>query len=190
MTGMRTGWSAVCAWRSDRRGDGYRMKGTVKMFAYGSNLARDRLHARVPSARFVGRARLDGYSLLFHKRGADGSAKANAFHTGLAGDCVWGAVFECSADEQAALDRIEQGYGTELVRVELDHGGMETAWIYVADPSTIDESLKPFTWYRNYVLTGAGEQGLPAEHIEKLQAQPAVRDPDPEREARNTRSGA
>lgn len=157
----------------------------MKIFAYGSNLSSDRLRDRVPSATFIGRARLNGYCLRFHKRGADGSGKANAFRTGSANDCVWGAIFECPDDEKAVLDDIENGYNSDRVPVELDEGRVERVWVYLADPAAIDETLKPYAWYHDYVLIGAEEHGLAAEYVERLRDQSAIRDPDPEREARH-----
>lgn len=49
----------------------------MRYFAYGSNLCVRRLRRRVPSARALGPARLDGWTLRWHKRGEDGSGKCS-----------------------------------------------------------------------------------------------------------------
>jgi gamma-glutamylcyclotransferase len=41
--------------------------------------------------------------------------------------------------------------------------------------------LMPYCWYRDFVIQGAIEHGLPPAYIEALAAQPFIQDPDPER---------
>jgi len=36
----------------------------------------------------------------------------------------------------------------------------------IADASFIDDSLQPYSWYKNFVLAGAEEDRLPAEYVE------------------------
>lgn len=159
------------------------------LFAYGSNLSSRRLRARAPSAVFIGPARLDGYVLRFHKRSRDGSSKANAFHTGRKEDALWGAVFDCLDADKVVLDHIEElghGYDEEVVTVRMEGGEAVQARMYVAAPHTIDDTLRPYTWYLDYVLAGAVEQGLPAGHVEVIRRHGAIRDLDRERELRNT----
>ena len=50
----------------------------IKYFAYGSNLHPQRFQERVPSGKFLALAALTRHTLLFHKRGQDGSSKCNA----------------------------------------------------------------------------------------------------------------
>lgn len=159
----------------------------MKIFAYGSNLSSGRLRARVPSARFEGRARLDGYQVRFHKRSVDGSGKASIQPTGNE-DCVWGAVFDCPEDEKSALDAAEglgHGYDEYTVTVHMDDETAVEVLVYAANADSVDDSLEPYTWYLEYVISGAMEQGLPREYIEDLQNTPAVPDPDVRRDARN-----
>jgi hypothetical protein len=45
-----------------------------------------------------------------------------------------------------------------------------------------DDSLQPYSWYKNFVLAGAEEHRLPAEYVEsRIGAVHAIRDPDPQR---------
>ncbi|NIP58911.1 MAG: hypothetical protein GWM92_11370 [Gemmatimonadetes bacterium] len=84
----------------------------VLVFSYGSNMCRERLLARAPSARILGRAVLSGHALRFHKRSnVDGSGKADAYLTGRDRDRVWGVLALFSREDKEALDRVE-GVGT------------------------------------------------------------------------------
>jgi hypothetical protein len=75
----------------------------LKYFAYGSNMLTERLRRRVPSTKPIGPARLDGFELRFHKRGADGSAKCDVVAGG--DGSVHGVLFKICAEERYLLDR-------------------------------------------------------------------------------------
>jgi gamma-glutamylcyclotransferase len=160
----------------------------MKYFAYGSNMLSQRLTARVSSAAFLTTALLRGYALRFHKRSKkDGSGKCDALHTGDTRDVVYGAVFEIDEAEKADLDRHEglgNGYDGAEVEVETD-GGAVTAFTYLADRRAVDGSLKPYTWYKDYVVEGAKQNSLPPEYVASLEQIEAMADPDQEREAEN-----
>lgn len=145
------------------------------VFAYGSNLDPARMTYRAPSVRFVGRARLGGFELHFHKRGSDdGTGKANAFHTGDTGAEVHGVVYELDEAELADLDAHEAGYERRLLRFSVVAPvQVETvqAWVYLALAEVIDDTLVPTRWYLDHVLAGVRAHGLPAalaEHLERL----------------------
>lgn len=159
-------------------------------FAYGSNLSRERLRRRAPSARFLGSARLRGYELRFHKRGADGSGKADVFRTDRPEDVVWGALFEIDGRHKDDLDRYEdlgRSYREARLPVRTPDDGVVRAFTYLALPSAIEPGLKPFAWYRAFLVRGARERGLPTEWIEALESVEVKQDPDAERARRNRR---
>ena len=151
-------------------------------FAYGSNMYRPRLRYRVQSAKPVGIATLNGYSVRWHKRSQDGSGKCDAFTA--VGSSVIGVVFQFDAREKGALDRAEGvGYGYEERQLDvLMDGKPILVFTYLADPTYIDESLQPYTWYKDFVLSGAKEHGLPNPYVTALDTQVAVKDPDAKRE--------
>lgn len=153
-------------------------------FSYGSNMSQRRLQARVPSARFIAVAELPGHRLRFHKSASDGSAKCNAEDTGNPEDRVMGVVYEITATEKPDLDRHEAlGFGYDEKQVVLKtEKGILHAWMYYA--TRINNSLKPFHWYKDHVLIGARENGLPADYIAHIEAVASVDDPKPERHAR------
>ena len=153
-------------------------------FCYCSIMSHRRLRARVPSARFVAVTELPAHRLRFHKSAGDGSAKCNAEDTGHSGDRVMGVVYEIADAEKSDLDRHEAlGFGYDEKQVELKtEQGTLRAWMYYA--TRINNSLKPFHWYKDHVLIGARENGLPADYITQIEAVESIDDPKPERHAR------
>ncbi len=144
---------------------------TCRYFAYGSNLSTQRLRERAPSARAIGRARLPRHRLRWHKLGRDGSGKCFVECTGVAADDVWGVLFELDWRDKPKLDAAEGlgiGYFEREVRLAMD-GGERLALTYYAKPDKIDPALRPRQWYKNHVLRGAREHGLPASYIAALE---------------------
>ncbi len=157
----------------------------MKVFAYGSNMCSARLMARTPSARAVSVAHLAGHRLRFHKSSIDGSAKADAFRTGAAGDRIWGVVFEIDPAEEGELNRAEGyrcGYDKKGVEVTTQRGEAIAATMYCAEPGAIVDGRVPYTWYKNFVVTGALEHALPAAYVDAIAKHNATRDPDARRE--------
>ena len=77
-------------------------------FAYGSNLKRERLLERVTGALPAGIAWLADFAVVFDKRGADGTSKANL--APRFGARTWGALYTLSEEDFDRLDRFERGY--------------------------------------------------------------------------------
>jgi len=161
---------------------------TTLYFAYGSHMCTKRLRERVPSAKALRIARLEGHSLRFHKRCTDRSGKADAVETDNPADIVWGVVFEIDSCEKPNLDSAEglgRGYRTRTVRVvDENHIGHYVS-LYYADQDSIDANLIPYSWYKRFVLEGARQHGLPADYIALIEAMPSSEDPDKDRDARN-----
>lgn len=163
---------------------------TLHIFSYGSNLLLARLRARVPSARFVARGKLTGHALRWHKLGEDGSGKCDALETKVPQDCLWGGVFEIDEAHKPLLDAAEGlgfGYDEKYADIEcLTVNGdpfVQRSSLYVAlktDPAAI-----PYGWYKAFVVAGAHECGLPAEHIQALKAVGSIEDADRQRDRRN-----
>jgi hypothetical protein len=150
---------------------------TFYVFAYGSNLSTARLAERVGRIEVVGAGSLHEHELRFHKQSKDGSTKADAFFTGSPAHRVLGAVYSLHLESKRKLDEFE-GLGA---------GGSVAATVYRARPDRIDTAGRPYDWYREHVLVGAREHGLPAQYVETIESVPVVRDPD---EARRDREFA
>lgn len=161
---------------------------TFLYFAYGSNMATPRLRAanRCPSAQSLGVAELRGYELRWHKKSTDGSGKCDVV-SGNDRDRVFGVLFSIANSEQDALDNAEgRGKGYERKQMAVWQGNAERqATLYVA--TITDSTLKPYTWYKAWVVAGAKEHGLPADCIAMLEAAPAIEDHDQARHEMETR---
>lgn len=152
---------------------------TMYYFAYGSNMSSPRLTARVPDARVHCTAQLLGYRLCFHKIGRDGSAKCDAQLTACSGDVVRGVVYRIPSEQRPRLDACEglgQGYRAADVRLKRDDGDDLEAFCYLA--TRTDPGLRPFDWYREHVLYGAREHGLPLTYRAAIAAVAVWPDPD------------
>lgn len=147
-------------------------------FAYGSNMPIARLRERCPSARALGIAELRCYDLRWHKRSKDGSGKCDIVAVDRPDATVFGVLYEINFAEKPALDRAEglnRGYEEVEVAV-LCAERRVTAKAYRA--TDINPSLRPYTWYRDLVIAGAKEHGLPAAYVAQLESAPADEDAD------------
>ncbi len=141
-----------------------------------------RLTDRVPSARAVTIAQLHKHKLKFHKKSKDGSAKCDAEYTNNTEDVVYGVVFQISASEKPELDikeGLRKGYEEKSVSVIAQNGETLDAVTYYA--TNIDPSLKPYDWYKEHVIRGAREHGLPPEYIATINEINSMPDPDTEK---------
>lgn len=151
--------------------------------AYGSNLHPLRLRERIASAQPVTTGYLPDWSLHFHKRSKDGSAKCNIVP---GEDGVHVAIFDISIIDKATLDKIE-GVGLGYVPVDLHVPGVGVGATYVAAGTHVEDSLVPYDWYRELVLLGARAQGFPSHYQQMIEDIPASEDPDEDRRAANWR---
>jgi gamma-glutamylcyclotransferase len=152
--------------------------------AYGSNLHPQRLRERIKSATLRGTAFLGRYTLRFHKRGQDDSAKCGISECGQG---LHVAIYEMDEADRRVLDGIEgvgKGYEVDEVGVP----GFGQCFTYVASSTHIDHLLQPFDWYREMVLLGCLRHAFPASYCERIAALPVIEDPDPARRERNWRT--
>lgn len=162
------------------------MNDTVYYFAYGSNMSSARLSARLQSSRSVGVGALPSHRLGFHMRsGLDGSAKCDAYRTGREEDRVHGVLFSVAVHELAVLDHFEsRGVAYERVEVQIERLEGDHVGAYTYRALKVEPGLRPFDWYKEHVVRGAREHGLPAHYVAALEAVPAQPDPDTIRRAR------
>jgi len=158
-----------------------------RYFAYGSNMCSRRLQdpTRVPSASPIATGYITGYRLTFDKVSKDGSGKCDAEYTGDDRDTVWGVVYSIDPAEKGKLDRAERlgyGYDEKPVSVIVGTERIPAAMYFATDKNP---SLRPYDWYKEFVLFGAREHDLPDEYIvQMIESVPAVEDHDKERSAR------
>lgn len=152
-------------------------------FSYGSNMSLKRIRDRVPSATVIGTGKLLGHELRFHKISTiDGSAKCDIFQNNDLNSMVVGIVFEIDKNGKEVLDKKEGlgfGYEEKNVVIVSSEGDEISAFTYYA--TNIDNTLKPYTWYKEHVVRGAKENNLPEKYIIKIEKVVAIEDPNRER---------
>ncbi len=114
-----------------------------------------RIKDRIASYQFCSTGYIEGYSLMFHKLSKDTSGKANIFFTGNNKDLVWEVIGEINDEDKPILDKYEgfgKGYDEESIDIIQKDGSTTEAIVYVANEESIDDSLLPFDWYRDFVL--------------------------------------
>lgn len=154
-------------------------------FAYGSNLDPQQMSRRCPGYTTIGLAELRDHKLTFPLTSHDwggGVASVGVAH----GETMWGAVYDLSDDDLAALDHYEHFLGSddqhnvydrETTSVELvraDDGSFPRrlqVWIYVARQAN---PSPPSRRYLDVVLSGARHHRLPDDYVEQLAAIPVA----------------
>lgn len=157
---------------------------SILYFAYGSNMLTTRICERVRSARALGVAVLIGHQLRWHKASKDGSGKCDVV-AAADGDSVYGVLYELARSEKAALDQAEglgSGYSERQVEVTFKDG-TAIASLYYA--TAFDPMLKPYTWYKELVIAGARQHGLPPQYIHALEGETAIQDANFARHAKH-----
>lgn len=148
-------------------------------FAYGSNMNPARMEARGLAYVRARVGRLPGYALRFNKQSHSRPTVAYANIVPASGQCVEGVLYQL-ADELAlaAMDVFEGTpvrYSRERMVLCSDEG-VVPAWVYVANPAFINNSLLPESNYLNHLL--AGEAHLSADYLAWLRQHPAHSSPN------------
>ena len=121
-----------------------------------------RIFKRLPKAKV---AFLPGYEVVFNKEGM-GKGNPN-IKPGERG--VWGVVYKVNERDLQKLDRISPKYERKLVRVVIDGEECE-AWVYIAKPEFVNDSLKPDRSCIERMIKGAKFHRLPKEYIRWLES--------------------
>jgi len=111
-------------------------------------------------------ALLTGYRLPFNKESTDGSGKANL--EAQEGSETRGVVYALSDADLRTLDDGEVGYRRVKVPVYLEDNLKVDAWVYIAKQPNNDITLRPYVWYKRFLVEGATEHSLPKEYIAAL----------------------
>lgn len=140
----------------------------ARYFAYGSNMLRERLVARVSTAQVVAVGAVRDYRLDFAKVSVDGSGKGDMVAS--PGGEVWGVLYEFDASQKADLDEQEGRHYQAREVVVSTTDGDQTAWAYMAQPHRRDPSKVPYDWYLALIVAGARRGGLSEAYIQALEA--------------------
>ena len=164
-------------------------------FGYGSNMLTCKLKDRCPSAVPIGICKIKKHSLKFHKVShanqngiPDVSGKGDMIPSESETDEVYGVLFKILKKEEKKLDKAEgypkYGYDKKTdFDVTTIKGEKYSSVMYFAND--IDPKKKPYHWYKEQVVQGARENGLPEDYIKKIESFESIQDMDEERVAKN-----
>ncbi len=153
------------------------------VFAYGSNMCSGRFRDyRVHPEDVGSSALLTGYRLLFNKQSTDGSGKANV--EPHEGSQVWGVLYSIPDADLVVLDEGEVGYHRVRLPVSTPDGVQQEAWVYLASRPNSDSGLRPYSWYKRFLVEGAREHALPPDYIANLENIEAIQDTNQDRHRR------
>ena len=127
--------------------------------AYGSNLNREQMADRCPTARVLGASVLKGWRLLFRGAREGAVATVEPYENGRVPVLVW----EITPADEAALDRYEGWpffYRKELVEVTLD-GKTVSAMVYIMNEGR--PLGQPSCYYYSVILEGYKDAGFDVE---------------------------
>lgn len=144
----------------------------VLYFAYGSNMQQKRLRSRIGPVKVKSRAFLRDWQMVFNKRSIDGSGKANLVES--PGAVTWGVLYEIDAQDFKKLDGIEGGYDRVPVRVWTPDGNAVEAVTYIS--TNITDDPRPYKRYKDLLISGARENGLPGDYIAYIESFPEKTD--------------
>ena len=89
-------------------------------------------------------------------------------------------IFDLLPKDKIRLDEIEGlGYGYSEITVSTTNFG--DCATYVAETSNIDILLRPYDWYKELVLLGAGAHDFPDDYLNQIRIVQVLVDPDPVR---------
>lgn len=142
----------------------------VHYFAYGSNLLRERIILKNPSAKFVGIGCLSGYGLVF--RGfSDRWNGAVASVEPINSEAVYGVVWHLDDADIVSLDAQESVpiyYSPIEVHVSLTHENSGKILQCRTYATNIKENGLPSPYYLDIILRGAVQARLPVSYLERL----------------------
>ena len=147
----------------------------VIYFAYGSNLDQIQVVQRIGDVELVGVGYIEGYSLAFNKRGIDGTAKANLYAEHPKAK-TWGAFYAVTPEQFKTMASYEGGYVKIWVQGQLatirpedytSYGEPFTAATFIS--GNFSSVGYPSPVYKERILTGMVELGLPPQLIANLE---------------------
>lgn len=145
-------------------------------FAYSSNLSRQQMAGRCPSARAAFRAVLHDHCLEFtHYSPKRGCGTADIVPRD--GERVWGAVYDVTPADLEALDRFEgAAYGRVIITVHDDDGVKHVCTAYHVTAKR--GVFEPSEGYLELIREGAAEWSLPETYQALLQNVTPAEDED------------
>lgn len=141
-------------------------------FAFGSNLSVTQMRVRCPGSDPVGPALLTGRELGFAYRSQNFPPGGAADVVASEGAEVWGALYRLTDSDLEQLDRFEWvgDGGYRRITVEVESGGETLPALCYEVVDRLDFELPPIPEYRQLMIDGSREHGLPDRWITSLEA--------------------
>jgi len=95
---------------------------------------------------------------------------------------IWGVVFKIDPAEKPCLDKhegLDQGYAEKQITVIDLNGAHHPVFMYAAEETHINPALRPYSWYKRFVVEGARQHRLPPEYIAVLERWKQSKTPSP-----------
>jgi len=140
----------------------------MKYFAYGSNVNARQMAQRCPGSVPIGRARLEGFRLVFdgHSRNWGMASAANIVPS--PGDSVWGVLYRVSKEDLKLLDGFEhapKNYRRATVRLAGPGRGAHEAVVYLRAARPAGQASLP---YLAAIMRGALRYRFPLRYLVTL----------------------
>jgi len=137
--------------------------------AYGSNMLSSRLAERVGKLQTQVTGYLEGFKLVFNKRGNDHTAKANVEYVGIDHQCPF-VAYLLEPHQMNYLDGYE-GVNAHYTRVGLPYFNRlmhknELGQIYLANPNKVIRTQNPSKDYLRIIKQGYAEHGFDPDSID------------------------
>ena len=90
------------------------------------------------------------------------------------------AIYEIARSQKSTLDRIE-GLGNGYNEISIRDDEFGDCLSYIADPSAIDNAIRPIDWYKELVLLGCNFNRFPKEYVCAIKILESIEDRDANR---------
>lgn len=142
-------------------------------FAYGSNMNPQRVADRGLRVRQARAGKLENMALRFNKRSRHNMQWGCANVAWCPGASVEGVLYSLVDSEQITrMDPFEGApryYSRERFAIHCEDQIVD-AWVYIANPAVIDNSLKPLRWYLGQLLEGKAYLSLEyQQHLQQIE---------------------
>ncbi|XP_060080668.1 gamma-glutamylcyclotransferase-like [Ylistrum balloti] len=146
---------------------------TFLYFAYGSNLLKERLQLKNPSATFVTVGKLKNYKLCFRTNVDPATSELKGGSANIEphpGAEVWGVVWQLDKDDMVSLNRQEHHLQPFTVKVTSKDAEFECHCFQMIPQDTKKTyDRRPSPQYKEIILLGARQSNLPSEYIKEME---------------------
>jgi len=140
-------------------------------FAYGSNVDKERIRKRSPSARVIAVGKLKNHEMIFNMLGNKSEGKgggiANIRHAN--GSHIYGVLYRIDAGELDELNALEMSMNYEIERLDISvsESVSATAIVYICKKSS-EDTYVPTRSYKEFILNGMKMHKFPLDYQKSI----------------------